>query len=80
MEAHPAVPSKEDRAGHSLVGDKIHPYSKGSGWCTLMVELNCHLGRSASAEHHLGANPLHDLVVVAWTLDAPAAPVATIGG
>ena len=54
MEAHPAVPSKEDRAAHSLVGDKIHPYSKGSGWCTIMDELYRHPGLSASAEHLFG--------------------------
>ena len=40
MEAHPIVPSKEDRAAHSLVGDKIHPYSKGIGRYSIMVELD----------------------------------------
>ena len=50
MEAHPAVPSKEDRATHSLVGEKIHLDSKGSGWCAIMEELHCHPCLSASAE------------------------------
>ena len=51
MEAHPAVPSKEDRAAHSLVGEKINPDGKGSGWSTIVVELHCHSRLSASAEH-----------------------------
>jgi len=57
MESYPAVPSKEDETSHSLVGDKIHPYSKESGWCTIMVEVHCHPGLSASAGHLLGAEP-----------------------
>ena len=55
MEAHPTVPSKEDRATHSLVGDKIHPDGKGGGWSTMVVELHCHSHLSASVEHLVGA-------------------------
>ena len=54
MEAHPAVPSKEDRTAHSLVGDEIYPDSKRSGWCAIMEELHCHPRLSASAEQLVG--------------------------
>ena len=57
MKVHPTVPSKEDRAAHSPVGDEIHPYSKRSGRYTIMAELHCHASLSASAEHRLGAEP-----------------------
>ena len=50
---------------------KIGPY-------IIVVKLDGHPSLSPYAKHLLGAEPLHDLSVVARTQDPPAAPVATI--
>lgn len=47
MEAHPAVPPKEDGAAHSLVGNNIHPYGKGSRRSTIIVALHGYPSLSA---------------------------------
>ena len=55
MEAHRAVPPKEDGAVHSLVENRKHPYSKGSRRCTIMVESHGRPSLSVGVKHSLGA-------------------------
>ena len=50
LEAHPAVPTKQDLTSYCLVRNNINPSSKIRGWRTVRVDLNGHPGLSVVAE------------------------------